>query len=76
MQVMLKATYKRQARFTGQAPEMMGAEYGEIDDRLMMSALASGIRDVAQIRGDAHMATMIDDAISRAAKDGKVILLP
>ena len=73
---MLKASYKRQARYTGQAPEMISAEYGEIDDRLMMGALASGIRDVAQIRGDEKMATMIGDAMCRAAKDGKLILIP
>lgn len=73
---MLRATYKRQTRFTGQAPEMIGAEYGEIDNRLMLGALASGIRDVAQIRGDEQMATLVGEAMHRAGKDGKVILLP
>lgn len=55
---------------------MIGAEYGEIDNRLMLGALASGIRDVAQIRGDEQMATLVGEAMHRAGKDGKVILLP
>ena len=76
MQVMLKASYKRQARYTGQAPEMIGAECGEIDDRLMMGELASAVQSVAFTRGDMHMAGIINDAINRAMADGKLALLP
>ena len=55
---------------------MIGAEYGEIDDRLMMGELASAVQSVAFTRGDMHMAEIINDAINRAMADGKLALLP
>lgn len=73
---MLKASYKRQERYTpGAEPELIGAQYGEIPEALMLGEMALAVRDGTLAKGDLDAAEQISRAIAAATEAGALMTL-